>query len=185
MRWIGCVIGLCVVVITVSTIAGPLRSCSGFESFEQKPKQKLPIVSYELAPDGLKKETFEALDAEWGHTGARYSSDDIVKDWKFPNALLVTSDPSGNFVGCVGVQKRVWGWFINHLLVVRERRRQGIGASLMAAAEAHCKKQGARVAHLWCQDELSDYYKKMGWMDDTVSVLAKPFVGYDLMLKTL
>lgn len=67
--------------------------------------------------------------------------------------------------------ERVTAAMIGLVLVAPERRSAGLGSRLVAAAEAHARAQGARVAVLWAKRH--GFYERLGWEPGDAGAIAE------------
>jgi ribosomal protein S18 acetylase RimI-like enzyme len=109
----------------------------------------------------------------------------LVRPWNDPNRDIdrkLAQDPAGLVVLAVGsilVGAVMVGYdghrgWINYLAVHPDHRRQGHGARLMAAAEAHLEGVGCPKVNLQIRGSnqaVVDFYERLGYaVDDTVSM---------------
>ena len=114
-----------------------------------------------------KSEDEAAVMALWQVCGLTVLYNDPVADFRFargkPNSdILVLDDVSGSvMVGHDGHR----GW-LYYVAVAPDRRRQGLGRALVAAAEAWLKGRGVPKAHLMVRETnqaVADFYKRLGY----------------------
>jgi len=105
--------------------------------------------------------------ALWQACGLTVPYNDPVADFRFargkPNSdILVLDDVSGSvMVGHDGHR----GW-LYYVAVAPDRRRQGLGRVLVAAAEAWLKERGVPKVHLMMRETnqaVADFYKRLGY----------------------
>jgi len=114
-----------------------------------------------------KSEDEAAVVALWQACGLTVPYNDPVADFRFargkPNSdILVLDDVSGSvMVGHDGHR----GW-LYYVAVAPDRRRQGLGRVLVAAAEAWLKERGVPKVHLMMRETnqaVADFYKRLGY----------------------
>jgi len=75
----------------------------------------------------------------------------------------------GVLAGCVYTEIRGARGYFGLLAVEPQRRRAGIGARLIAAAEQHCRSAGCRFMDLTfvnVRQELPAYYRRLGYVEN-------------------
>jgi ribosomal protein S18 acetylase RimI-like enzyme len=94
-----------------------------------------------------------------------------------PSGLLVaTSRPDQAVIGTVMAGFDGHRGWVNYLAVEPDRRRQGIAAALMHAAERHLAALGAPKVNLQVRTsnlEVIAFYAALGYVDDEVVSLGK------------
>ena len=88
--------------------------------------------------------------------------------------ILLDMAQGGRFVGVVSVMveepqgfmrnKVAPEYWICNVFVKKNRRKDGCGSRLLARAEEHIAAQGAKEAHLWCEEHLVAFYGARGWI---------------------
>jgi ribosomal protein S18 acetylase RimI-like enzyme len=89
--------------------------------------------------------------------------------------LLCRSTAEGT-VGCVNLQRKGERLYLGMFAVRPDLQGNGIGGSLMEAAEKHARETGCRAVFMWViggRDELIAWYGRLGYMDTGERV---PFV---------
>jgi N-acetylglutamate synthase-like GNAT family acetyltransferase len=84
---------------------------------------------------------------------------------------FLIAEANGEMAACVYVELRGARGYLGLLAVEPDRGRRGLGARMVAAAEAHCRAAGClrielRVVNL--RTELPDYYRRLGYVEDGV-----------------
>ncbi len=77
----------------------------------------------------------------------------------------------GVLAGCVYAELRGERGYFGLLAVDPQRQRSGIGASLVAAAEQHCRSAGCQFMDLTfvnMRQELPGYYQRFGYIESGI-----------------
>jgi predicted GNAT family N-acyltransferase len=70
----------------------------------------------------------------------------------------------GQVVGTCRLLERDGSVIVQRVAVRRERRRTGVGAALLAAAERDARERGAKMLELHAQSESEAFYRDAGYM---------------------
>ena len=92
-------------------------------------------------------------------------------------ALFLAQDRDG-LVGCIFAKHDGDAVYVSKLAVCADRRRDGIGRGLMAAAEDHARRLGARWLTLETRIELTENHATFGALG-FVRVAERAHAGYD------
>jgi GNAT superfamily N-acetyltransferase len=101
-------------------------------------------------------------------TGDRVTEAQIQERFRRPHAVfLAIDDPEpGRLSGCVFVEVRNDRGYFGLLSVDPDRQKQGLGRTLVHAAEEHCRAAGCRVIDLDMvnlREELPAFYHGLGY----------------------
>jgi GNAT superfamily N-acetyltransferase len=83
-------------------------------------------------------------------------------------AFLLLEDSGGALAGCVYVKLDGETGYFGMLSIDPARQGRGLGARLIADAEAYCREAGCRVMELEVvnlRTELPPYYRKLGYVE--------------------
>lgn len=100
------------------------------------------------------------------HLGRSDSSDEILKKWQHDPDLFLLAEWEGEIIGAVmgGYDGR--RGIVYHLAVIPERRRQGVGRSLMGELERRMAARGCIKSYLLATPdnlEAVAFYRRLGW----------------------
>lgn len=99
--------------------------------------------------------------------GDRTNADD-VRARMARGQFLLLEDSQGKLAGCVYVEVREERGYFGMLAIDPARQRQGLGAELVAAAEAHCRAAGCaemEIDVVNLRTELPPFYRRLGYME--------------------
>lgn len=104
------------------------------------------------------------------------TDEDEVADLLDKSAFLV-HEAAGKIVGCVHVVVGAERGYFGLLAVDPTEHKKGLGAGLVAAAEAFCREAGCTamdlsVVHL--RTELPPYYRRLGYAERTTAPFPHP-----------
>ena len=164
---------LCICIIIFCTIYTSYKNIEQFQCHFQADAGLICPVSIkdetgEIKPyqdynENIQKDVIKSLVIEWGDD---YNHEFIMREWPSSDALYVMTNKSGEFVGCIAVDRKQWYPYISQLLIVPSQRKKGYAKKLLSVAEKYIKDMGFDTARLWCEEKLLDYYKKQGWQVD-------------------
>ena len=100
----------------------------------------------------------------------------LIDSLKNIHTCLIFFDLSGTIVGTVSVNIDTTvltfntNYWICNLFVLPEYRKKGYGKYILDYTENYLNKQGISIAHLYCNEDLLDFYKRNAWnvSDDNV-----------------
>ncbi|MCI0391091.1 MAG: GNAT family N-acetyltransferase [Acidobacteria bacterium] len=98
--------------------------------------------------------------------GDRTNPDQVLALLETGNFLIIEED--GRLIGCVYVEQRGEHGYLGLLAVDPTCQKRGLGASLVAAAEAFCRAAGCRVMELKIvnlRTELPGFYNRLGYIE--------------------
>lgn len=100
--------------------------------------------------------------------GIRTSEASLAEMLSQPGALILVGEVDGRLEGCVFLQPQGASLYLGMLTVRPELQGRGLGARLIAEAEAYGKSAGCkkiRMTVITVRDELIAYYKRKGFVD--------------------
>ena len=109
--------------------------------------------------------------------GDRTDADDVRARMK-DGAFLVLDEDDGSLAGCVYVTRHGETGYFGMLSIDPARQGRGLGARLIAAAEAHCASQGCSEMELEVvnlRTELPPFYQRFGYTESGT----RPFTDTD------
>jgi N-acetylglutamate synthase-like GNAT family acetyltransferase len=93
------------------------------------------------------------------------------------NSAFLVREEDGNLVACVHVAINGERGYFGLLAVHPSKHRQGLGARLVAAAEAFCREAGCRVMDLsvvHLRTELPPFYRALGYAESGAAPFPHP-----------
>jgi len=99
--------------------------------------------------------------------GERTDAEDLRARLRRGEFLVLEPEP-GVFAGCVFVSVDGPDGFMGMLSVLPERQGQGIGTTLVIAAEDHCRSQGCtwmEIEVVNLRTELPPFYRRLGYRE--------------------
>src|SRR6266536_4729806 len=122
-----------------------------------------------LRPAGAEEEA--AVVGLWRACGLVVSWNDPVADFRFAlgrsnSDILIAADPAGSIVGAAMIGHDGHRGWIYYLAAHPDRRRQGIGKTLVAAAQTWLKDRGIGKLQLMIRDtntEVIRFYERIGF----------------------
>jgi GNAT superfamily N-acetyltransferase len=147
----------------------------------------LEILTFTECDENIKKEVAFHIFNEWGQENKidklEKTIDFIENKWKITDILYVLIKDKKEFIGCIGVDRDKFYPFITHVYVVDKHRGNNYAKLLILCVEKFIKMFKFNQSHLWCYQELTPFYMKLGYeIESSVKKGEKP---QDVMVKNL
>ena len=132
----------------------------GSVSLLEVEEEEYVILPYVKLPDTIRKNLIESL----YELNPEISHSYIMEHWSQLDMMYgMIHKKTGEFMGCMAVDRKNFYPFLSHLYVHPVYRNQGVGERFLLFAEEITKSFGFREVKLWCKKELIGYYTKFGW----------------------
>lgn len=111
---------------------------------------------------------FKEWEKEYNQTGI-IDRQGLIKELNSVHLCFVIINAIGEYIGSVvinmdtPIQSFNTNYWLSNLFIIPEKRGIGIGKDLMAFSENYLFSKGISILHLWCTDELIEFYKKINW----------------------
>jgi GNAT superfamily N-acetyltransferase len=153
----------------------------------------LKAISYKNVSANIQEQVATLLFTEWKDSFAEtkiYSRDDLIGNLKRIYACyVIVESASSSLVGvvCVNIDTPLptfnTNYWICNLYVLPKYRGKHIGTKILAFIEDYLYRKGVSIGNLWCEKDVSNFYRKNQWIMGEGTNPSKP--NSCVMLKML
>ncbi len=129
----------------------------------------MPLLTFRPAEvsdiDAIARLVNRAFVAESPYVEGERVNPDVLREM-WPHGTFLLGEDQGQLVACIFIEPRAAQAHLGLVSVEPARQREGLGAELIAAAEARCRAAGFREMELRFIDhrtELERFYQRMGF----------------------